>query len=52
MIPGNPIKLSKVAEGPERRPPWLGEHSDEVLAKDLGLTTDEIEALHADGVIS
>ena len=52
LIPGSPIKLSKMAEGPERRPPWLGEHTDEVLAKDLGMTTEEIEALHADGVIS
>jgi formyl-CoA transferase len=52
LIPGSPIKLSKMAEGPERRPPWLGEHSDEVLAKDLGLTTEEIEALHASGVVS
>ncbi|HEV8296410.1 MAG TPA: CoA transferase, partial [Acidimicrobiales bacterium] len=25
VIPGNPVKLSKVAEGPESRVPWVGE---------------------------
>ncbi|HKY17163.1 MAG TPA: CaiB/BaiF CoA-transferase family protein, partial [Microthrixaceae bacterium] len=37
LIPGNPVKLSDVAEGPETRMPWLDEHTDEVLAADLGL---------------
>ena len=32
-MPGNPVKLSKVAEGPETRVPWVGEHTDEVLAR-------------------
>ena len=27
LIPGNPVKLSKVAEGPETRVPWVGEHT-------------------------
>src|SRR5690606_32603555 len=37
LVPGNPVKMSKVAEGPESRVPWLGEHTDEVLAAELGL---------------
>ena len=37
LIPGNPVKLSEVAEGPETRVPWLGEHTDEVLGAELGL---------------
>ena len=28
LIPGNPVKLSRMAEGPETRVPWVGEHTD------------------------
>lgn len=52
LIPGNPVKMTQVAEGPETRVPWLGEHTDEVLATELGLTEDELAALRADGVIA
>ena len=51
LVPGNPVKLSKMAEGPETRVPWLGEHTDEVLATELGLSTDRLAALRATGVI-
>jgi crotonobetainyl-CoA:carnitine CoA-transferase CaiB-like acyl-CoA transferase len=51
LIPGNPVRLSKVARGPETRVPWLGEHTGEVLRKDLGLTDDELDALRAQGVV-
>ncbi len=51
LVPGNPVKLSKMAEGPETRVPWLGEHTDEVLAGELGLSADRLEALRAAGVI-
>lgn len=51
LIPGNPVKLSKVAEGPETRPPWLGEHTGDVLTTDLGLNDDEIADLRTRGVI-
>lgn len=51
LVPGNPIKMSKVAEGPETRVPWLGEHTDEVLAAELGLTPDRLAALRASGTI-
>ena len=52
LVPGNPVKLSGVAEGPETRVPWLGEHTDEVLGAELGLTEPELAALRADGVIA
>jgi crotonobetainyl-CoA:carnitine CoA-transferase CaiB-like acyl-CoA transferase len=52
LVPGMPIKLSGVAEGPDRRVPWLGEHTAEVLHDLLGLTDDELDALVADGVVS
>ena len=51
LVPGNPVKLSKVAEGPETRVPWLGEHTDEVLAAELGLTPDRLAALRDAGTI-
>jgi formyl-CoA transferase len=51
LIPGLPVKFADVAEGPETRVPWLGEHTDEVLATELGLGADELRALRSDGVI-
>ncbi|MER3452318.1 MAG: CoA transferase [Acidimicrobiia bacterium] len=52
LIPGNPVKMSKVAEGPETRVPWVGEHTAEVLATELGLRADELASLRAAGVIA
>jgi len=52
IIPGNPIKMSKVAEGPDVRMPWIGEHTRSVLHEELGLGDAEVDALVADGVIT
>jgi formyl-CoA transferase len=52
LVPGNPVKLSDMAEGPESRVPWLGEHTDAVLAAELGLDADAIAALRAAGAIA
>lgn len=52
LVPGNPIKISGVAEGPEERVPWLGEHTDAVLSEELGLDADELASLRAEGVIA
>ena len=52
LTPGNPIKMSRVSEGPDVRMPWLGEHTNEVLAAELGLDEAHIEQLRADGVIA
>jgi crotonobetainyl-CoA:carnitine CoA-transferase CaiB-like acyl-CoA transferase len=51
VVPGNPVKMSALAEGPETRVPWLGEHTDQVLVDELGMSTDDIATLRADGVI-
>ena len=51
FVPGNPIKMSRTAQGPETRVPWLGEHTTEVLSAELGLTDQELAQLQADGVI-
>jgi formyl-CoA transferase len=52
LTPGNPVKLSKVAEGPESRVPWLGEHTDAVLRAELALDDHELVSLRADGAIA
>ncbi len=52
LTPGNPIKMSRVSEGPDVRMPWLGEHTNEVLAAELGLDDARIEQLRTDGVIA
>lgn len=51
LVPGNPVKMSRVAEGPVRRFPALGEHTHEVLTETLGLDDAELARLHDDGVI-
>jgi formyl-CoA transferase len=52
LTPGNPIKMSRVSEGPDVRMPWLGEHTNEVLSGELGLDDARLEQLRADGVIA
>ena len=52
LIPGNPVRMSDVAIGPDRRPPWLGEHTDAVLATELGLSAAALAALRTSGVIA
>jgi formyl-CoA transferase len=52
LVPGNPVRLSAVTAEPERRPPWLGEHTDAVLGEELGLTPAELRLLRAEGVIA
>ena len=44
---GNPIKLSGSPDPPALRWPRLGEHTDEILARDLGLTEGERSGLRA-----
>jgi len=51
LVVGNPVKLSRVAEGPVARFPRLGEHTDAVLRSTLGLDAAQLEELRARGVI-
>jgi crotonobetainyl-CoA:carnitine CoA-transferase CaiB-like acyl-CoA transferase len=41
-----------MAEGPETRVPWVGEHTAEVLRAELGLTESEVADLAAAGVVA
>ena len=43
--------MSRTPARPSSHPPLLGEHSRTLLAAELGLGADEIDALEADGVI-
>jgi formyl-CoA transferase len=51
LVPGNPVKLSRMTEGPETRMPWVGEHTAEVLGAELGLDEARLAELRAAGVI-
>ena len=52
LSPGNPVKLSRMAARGHGRVPWVGEHTEQVLRDELGLTVDELDALRIAGVIS
>jgi crotonobetainyl-CoA:carnitine CoA-transferase CaiB-like acyl-CoA transferase len=52
LVPGNPVKLSKVAEGPETRVPWVGEHTAAVLRAELDLDDATLTKLRDGGVIT
>ncbi|MEE9416032.1 MAG: CoA transferase, partial [Acidimicrobiales bacterium] len=51
MTPGNPVKLSKVAEGPDTPPPSLGQQTNDILREELNLSLDEITTLRDSGVV-
>jgi crotonobetainyl-CoA:carnitine CoA-transferase CaiB-like acyl-CoA transferase len=50
LAPGNPIRMTDLQVGPETRVPWLGEHTDEVLAAELGLDDEQLAHLRDSGV--
>jgi len=52
LVPGNPVKLSKMQEGPEERMPWVGEHTADILSTELGLSDTELAKLRESGVIN
>jgi formyl-CoA transferase len=52
LVPGNPVKLSKMAEGPETRVPWVGEHTEAVLRAELDLDDATLAKLRDGGVIT
>ena len=53
LTPGNPVRMSAVPRRPAaRRPPWLGEHTAEVLSAELGMSDEQLAALRDSGVIA
>ena len=51
LIPGNPVRMSDMAIGPETRIPWVGEHTDQLLSEYLDLKQKELAELRAEGVV-
>jgi crotonobetainyl-CoA:carnitine CoA-transferase CaiB-like acyl-CoA transferase len=51
LVAGNPIKMSRVAEGPESSFPLLGEHTERVLTDLLKLDAGALAELRQAGVI-
>ncbi len=50
-VDGQPVHFSKTDWHLERGAPCLGEHTDEVLSRLLGLSAEEIAGLRAEGVL-
>lgn len=51
LVVGNPVKMSRLAEGPVGSFPRVGQHTDEVLEDLLGLGAEALGALRDDGAI-
>jgi crotonobetainyl-CoA:carnitine CoA-transferase CaiB-like acyl-CoA transferase len=51
LVPGNPVRIVDRGDGRDRRIPWLGEHTDEVLHEELGLSDAAIERLRSSAVV-
>ncbi|MBV9827490.1 MAG: CoA transferase [Alphaproteobacteria bacterium] len=51
-VPGLPVDFTASPRQPVRPAPWLGQHTDEVLASVLGLSSGEIGRLHDSGIVA
>jgi 2-methylfumaryl-CoA isomerase len=52
LMPSNPICFEGVARDTVRPAPLLGQHTDEILADTLGLSSAEIGSLHDAGIVA
>ena len=51
VVPGVVVKMSETPGEVREAPPLVGQHTDEVLTKLLGLTPEEVGTLRAEGAI-
>ena len=52
LAPGNPLNFAQFARAPVAPAPLLGEHTDQILADELGLSGVEIGRLHDAGIVA
>ncbi|MBF0110939.1 MAG: CoA transferase [Magnetococcales bacterium] len=52
LVPGAPIDFGAFTREPPKPAPILGQHTDEILMKDLGLSADEIKSLRDGGIVA
>jgi crotonobetainyl-CoA:carnitine CoA-transferase CaiB-like acyl-CoA transferase len=50
-VEGLPVRFSKTPWSIERGGPCIGEHTEEVLTTLLGMSVEEVAALHEEGVV-
>jgi 2-methylfumaryl-CoA isomerase len=52
LVPGSPLQFGALARQAPRRAPLLGEHTDEILADVLGLSSGQIGELRDAHVVA
>ncbi|HIJ84231.1 MAG: acyl-CoA transferase/carnitine dehydratase-like protein [Magnetococcales bacterium] len=52
LVPGSPIDFSAFTRDPPKPAPILGQHTDEILGRDLGLGAGEIKSLRDAGIVA
>lgn len=52
LVPGSPIRFGNAPNLPSLKAPTLGQHTDEILADDLGLGSMAIGRLHDEGIVA
>jgi CoA:oxalate CoA-transferase len=48
---GNPVKVSDTPSAEDTPPPLLGQHTEAILTKELGISPDEARELRRRGVV-
>ncbi len=52
VVPGNPVRFSRMDTRVDQRSPYLGEHTEPVLADVLGLSPERVARLRSTGIVS
>ncbi len=52
LTPSQPLAFTGLAREDNRPAPLLGQHTDEILAEELGLSSAEIGRLHDEGIVA
>jgi len=52
LVPGSPLSFGALKRNPPVRAPLLGEHTDEILSRDLGMSDGEIGRLRDAGIVA